>query len=150
MISLADRLAEKKPNFSSHQWEAECAYLYDEIKNYDDLKRLLTETAERDEQFEKKQRGEHHRIAGYWQKVGEDANKHIIIMMHIIPDVTDLLSHEQREELIKIVETKKGDSRMCYIGGSTSYADEADDTTVEQAANIAREYLRSEEYAEKV
>lgn len=108
--AIAHRLQERKIHFSPYQWEGGYNHLYDSIRSYSSLKKFLQE---------------------------DDVNTKIFTMKEIAPLVTDLLTEEERRELLDILKHQLTDDRMCDIGGSTSYADNEDTLTVSRSARYA-------------
>jgi hypothetical protein len=107
---IVDRLNERGVNFSPYQWEGGYNGLYNSVKSYYDLRMFVLDG---------------------------DVNTKIFTMKEIVPHVADLLPEEQKRELSDILQRQLTDNRMCDIGGSTSYADNEDTTTVSSSGRYA-------------
>lgn len=106
--TIADRLRERNPRFSIYQWEYN-SNLYGAIKSYDDLKECILEN---------------------------DTNTRISAW-RIVSEIADLLTEEQREDLVAIAQEHLLDTRMCEIGYGGSYADDEDTSTVSNRAQAS-------------
>jgi len=122
--SISQRLNKKRINFSPYQWEGLYNGLYDEIKSYEDIKAHLSKPVPK-------------------IQLGEDTNKRIFIMGNIIPEIVNLLTLQEKRDLENILKNHLNDNRMCDIGGSTSYADNEDTSTVSGSAEYALSCLKS-------
>ncbi|RLG27030.1 hypothetical protein DRN76_00615 [Methanosarcinales archaeon] len=107
---IAERLKERRVNFGPHQLEGGYNHLYSSIKSVKDLVLLIYR---------------------------DDVNTKIFTMLHIVPQVVDLLTLDERVSVFHAIKQQVMDERMCNIGYSTSYADEEDTTTVAGAARSA-------------
>jgi hypothetical protein len=122
--SIAERLTKTKTEYSSSQWEGGYNGLYDSVKSYGDLKRLI---------------------------LSDDVNTKIFTMTNMIAPLTDLLSETETEELSGILREQLTDDRLCQIpGGSTSYADDEDISSVSNSARYALSTLTGLEYSVRI
>jgi len=96
---IAERLKERRVNFGPHQLEGGYNHLYSSIKSVKDLVLLIYR---------------------------DDVNTKIFTMLHIVPQVVDLLTLDERVSVFHAIKQQVMDERMCNIGYSTSYADEED------------------------
>jgi hypothetical protein len=116
---MVNRINEKRANFSFHQWEGGYNHLYDSVKSYVDLIKVLQE---------------------------DDENVRIFTMSNIIPLVADLLSKDERKNLSDILKNYLSDDRMCRIASAgASYADDEDTRTVSDSARNTLDFLKEQE-----
>ena len=121
---IIERLNKTRIEFSPCQWESGCSGLYDSVKSYDDIKKLI---------------------------LNDDVNAKIFTMGMIVPYVTDLLNWEEKRELSDILKKQLKDNRFCRIqGGDACCADEEDTTTVSGSARYALSTLTGLEYRLRV
>jgi len=112
--NIESRLNKARINFPSYQWEAGCKGLYDSIKSYNDLKKVILDS---------------------------DVNNKIFAMSNILPEISCLFSENERKDLIQILGTQLADRRQCEIVYGGSYSDDADDSSVSISARGALKYL---------
>jgi len=117
---IAKRLQETRVNYSSSQWEKECEGLQDKIKSYRDIKGVLCGSL--------------------------GVNYKIFTLGNIVPNVTDLLSDEERVDLEGLAKQHLTDKRMCVVAPNCSCADDDDMRTVSGCAEYALSVLNSERY----
>ena len=111
---IIERLNENSRYPPEGCWERGCWYLYEAIRNYEDLAVVLG---------------------------NNDTNTLLFAMQRIAPTIVGLLSSYQRRDLQSRLERHLGDKRMCEISSDCSQADEEDTTTVEEAASYALKIL---------
>ncbi|MDO8459873.1 MAG: hypothetical protein Q7S74_02065 [Nanoarchaeota archaeon] len=106
---MANRLLERRVNFSSSQWEGRYNHLYNVIRCYDDVKGFIK---------------------------CSDINTRIFTLVYIVPEIADLINIDERRELYDLIYGQFSDNRQVEIG-STMQCEDEETITVSSAARYA-------------